>query len=324
MDRLLDNAIESIRVGVEDYETQEEVRSRSAVRNLHAGLLLLAKWVLVKSVPNASEDEVIATFYEPVPDGNGGVRYVPARNQTIGLPEIEGRFKKFGLPLSGKTKERLKSLAKVRKDIEHRYTELAAVSLRQTISEAFVVASEMFRLGRVDPVDLLGNAWGVILDVNEVYEEELEACWATFDDVEWRFAIRQGTGAECPHCESELVEQEDPQNVAQDGASGRCRSCGASVEAEAVVEHLVKSSFEWDDYVSVKETGEGVLFACPSCMRETYVNEVDDDGELTGCLGCGFKLGRCGRCGAGLRPDDLYGESDDLCGHCGYQMAKDD
>ena len=39
MDRLLDNAMESIRIGVEDYETQEEARSRSAVRNLHAGLL---------------------------------------------------------------------------------------------------------------------------------------------------------------------------------------------------------------------------------------------------------------------------------------------
>ena len=40
MDRLLDNAMESIRIEVEDYETQEEARSRSAVRNLHAGLLL--------------------------------------------------------------------------------------------------------------------------------------------------------------------------------------------------------------------------------------------------------------------------------------------
>ena len=78
----------------------------------------------------------------------------------------------------------------------------------------------MFRLGRVDPVELLGNAWGVMLDVNEVYEEELEACRATFDNVEWRFAVPKGSGAECPHCESELVEQEDPQNVAQDRASG--------------------------------------------------------------------------------------------------------
>ena len=100
MDRLLDNAIESIRVGVEDYEAPEEVRSRSAVWNLYAGLLLLAKWVLVKSVPNASEDDVIASDYEPVPDGKGSVKYVPARNQTIGLREIDRRFEKFELGLS--------------------------------------------------------------------------------------------------------------------------------------------------------------------------------------------------------------------------------
>ena len=325
MDRLLQNAIDSIRVGVEDYETKENVRALAAVRNLHAGLLLLAKWVLVKSVPKASEDEVIRVAYEPEPDGMGGVRYVPGPGkQTIGLQDIHRRFDRFGLKLGPKTRKRLDSLAKVRNDIEHRYVSTGAASLRQTVSEAFVVASEMFRLGGLDPVQQLGNAWGVMLDVNEVYEKELEACWATFEDVEWRFPVRNGTGPECPHCESELVGQEDPGNEEQDLASGRCRSCGEEIEAEAVVECLVKSSFEWDDYVSVKETGEGVLFDCPSCMRETYVGEADDNGELIGCLGCGYKLGQCGVCGIGLRPDDLYGDSDDLCGYCGYKMTKDD
>ena len=325
MDRLLQNAVDSIRVGVEDYESKENVRSLAAVRNLHAGLLLLAKWVLVKSVPNASEDEVIRVAYEPEPDGKGGVKYVPGRGkQTIGLEDIHRRFERFALKLAPNTKKRLKSLADVRNDIEHRYVNAGAASLRETISGAFVVASEMFRLGGLDPVGQLGNAWGVMLDVNEVYEKELEACRATFEDVEWRFRVRTGTGPECPNCESELVEQEDRSNVEQDRASARCRSCGEEMEAEVVVECLVKASFEWDDYVSVKETGEGVLFGCPSCMRETYVGEGDDDGELIGCLGCGYKLGRCGVCGTGLRPDDLYGDSDDLCGYCGYKMWKEE
>ena len=97
MDRLLKNAVESIRVGVEDYETQEDVRSLSAVRNLHAGLLLLAKWVLVRSAPNASEDEVIRVAYEPEPNGQGGVKYVPGPGkQTIGLQDIHRRFERFG------------------------------------------------------------------------------------------------------------------------------------------------------------------------------------------------------------------------------------
>ena len=134
-----------------------------------------------------------------------------------------------------------------------------------------------------DPVRELGNAWGVMLDVNEVYEKELEACLVTFEDVEWRFAAKTGYGPECPSCGSGLVEQEDPSNVEQDLVVGRCRACGEEMEGEAVVECFVKASFEWDDYVSVKETGEGVLFDCPSCMRETYVGEGDENGELTGC-----------------------------------------
>lgn len=324
MDRLLQNAIDSIRVGVEDYETKENVRSLAAVRNLHAGLLLLAKWVLVNSVPKASEDEVIGVAYEPEPDGKGGVRYVPRGRQTIGLEDIHRRFERFGLKLAPSAKKRLKSLADLRNDVEHRYARAGTGFMRTTVSEAFVVASEMFRVGGLDPVRELGNAWGVMLDVNEVYEKELEACWATFEDVEWRFAARTGYGPECPSCGSGLVEQEDPSNVDQDVAVGRCRSCGEEMEAEAVVECFVKASFEWDDYVSVKETGEGVLFDCPSCMRETYVGEADDNGELMGCLGCGYKLGRCVICGNRLRPDDLYGDSDDLCGYCGYKMSKDD
>ena len=325
MDKLLQNAIDSIRIGVEDYETGDRARSLAAVRNLHAGLLLLAKWVLVKSVPKASEEEVIRVAYEPESDGSGGVRYVPrSGKQTIGLQDIHTRFERFGLRLGRKAKKRLSSLAEVRNEIEHRYSSAGTASVRQTVSEAFVLASELFRLGGIDPVQELGDAWSVMLNVNEVYENELEACWATFEDVEWRFRVRRGSGPECPNCQSELIEQEDPGNVEQDGASGKCRACGEAVEAEAVVECLVKASFEWDDYVSVKETGEGVLFDCPSCMRETYVGEADDSGELIGCLGCGYKLGQCGVCGIGLRPDDLYGDSDDLCGYCGYKMAKDD
>ena len=325
VDKLLQNAIDSIRVGVEDYGTGGRARSLASVRNLHAGLLLLAKWVLVKSVPNASEDDVIRVAYEPESDGSGGVRYVPrSGKQTIGLQDIHTRFERFGLNLGPEAKKRLNSLANMRNDIEHRYSSAGAATVQQTVSEAFVVASEMFRLGGIDPVKQLGDAWGVMLEVNEVNRKELEACWATFEDVEWRFPIRTDLRPECSNCHSELVEQEDPRNVEQARASGKCRACGEGIEAEAIVECLVRASFEWDNYVSVKETGEGVLFECPSCTRETYVGEADDNGELFGCLGCGYKLGRCGVCGTGLRPDDLYGDADDLCGYCGYRMSKDE
>lgn len=267
---------------------------------------------------------MIRVAYEPETDGTGGVKYVPGRSkQTIRLQDIDRRFKRFGLKLGPKAENRLKSLASMRNDIEHRYSSAAAATVRQTVSEAFVVASEMFRIGGIDPVEALRAAWRAMLDVNEVFENELEACWATFEHVEWEFPVQTGYGPECPNCQSKLVEQ-DVGNLEQDCASGKCRACGEGMEAEAVVECLVKSSFQWDDFVSVKETGEGVLFDCPSCTRETYVREADDNSELLGCLACGYKLGRCAVCGTELRPDNLYGDSDDLCGYGGYKMSKDD
>ena len=161
MDALLKNATDSIRAGVDDYKARDSARTLSAVRNLHAGLLLLAKWILVRTVPKATEDDVIAVAYEPAPDGVGGVKYVRKQGtSTIGLHDLKPRFKRFGLNPSKETMDRLESLRRVRNAVEHRYPEVSAASLRQTVSAAFVVAAEFFRLGGLDPVEVLGEAWG--------------------------------------------------------------------------------------------------------------------------------------------------------------------
>ena len=322
MDRLLENAIDSIRLGVEDYKTREALRTLSAVRNLHAGLLLLAKWVLVQSVPKASEDGVIAVAYRPKPDGQGGVVYVPQSKRTIGLQDIERRFKDFGLNLTKDTRRRLGSLAEVRNAIEHRHTETADASLRQTLSEALPVAAEFFRLGQVDPVAHLGDEWIEMLNVKEVYDREIDACRRTFDNVAWKFQVSDDANAECPSCHSELVEQIDPDNEVQDQAEATCRSCGEAMDAETVVESLVKSTYWALDQMSVMDGGERRLHTCPSCALETYVNEFDENGEATGCVICEFKLGTCDVCGNDLRPDDLCIDSVDTCNYCGYQWEK--
>ena len=322
MDKLLENAIASIRTGVEDYEKGKPRRALSAIRNLHSGLLLLAKWVLVERVPNASEDDVIAVAYRPVPDGAGGVKYEPAGKQTIGLQDIQRRFKTFKLGLSKQAKKRLESLARLRNSVEHRYADPGGASLRQTVSEAFLVAAEFFRLGGVDPVAVLGKAWGVMLKTNEVYQQELEACRATFLKVEWKFAVSYGESPECPVCESDLVEQVNAQNKEQNYARGKCRSCGEEIEAEAVVESLVRRQYRVLDYVLFEDSGEGVLYSCPLCFRETYVNELDDNDEVKGCVICELKLGDCRYCGTSLTPDNVYEDSEALCAYCGYRMTK--
>lgn len=75
MNTLFDNAIQSIQLGIEDYEHNDPKRALSAVRNFYAGTLLLAKEVLVRAAPKASVKAIIGSKFVPVPDGNGGVTY---------------------------------------------------------------------------------------------------------------------------------------------------------------------------------------------------------------------------------------------------------
>jgi len=52
---LLENAVASIEMGVEDYQSLDERRVLSSLRNLYAGTLLLLKEMLSRESPDDSE-----------------------------------------------------------------------------------------------------------------------------------------------------------------------------------------------------------------------------------------------------------------------------
>ena len=72
---LLTNAIESIQVGVQDYKTGTRPRLLSAVRNIHAGILLLYKEALLRESPPDSEDALIKARIEPRRETDGTVTF---------------------------------------------------------------------------------------------------------------------------------------------------------------------------------------------------------------------------------------------------------
>jgi len=96
---LFNNAISSIKMGVEDYECGASERYISAVRNLYAGILLLAKEAIVRAAPNADPKALIGARLTPVPDGNGGAIFQPENKHTADYVQICRRAKDFGLPL---------------------------------------------------------------------------------------------------------------------------------------------------------------------------------------------------------------------------------
>lgn len=63
---LFKNAIESIQIGVEDYNTEDNRRHGSATRNIYAGILLLYKEKLRQLSPSDSNEVLIKKDIIPV------------------------------------------------------------------------------------------------------------------------------------------------------------------------------------------------------------------------------------------------------------------
>jgi hypothetical protein len=314
---LFSNAVQSIQVGIEDYGKNDDRRALSAVRNFYAGVLLLAKEVLVRAVPNANPDDVLGDRYKPMPDGSGGVTFDPVSHRTIDFTAIGERFRDFDLPIN---KAALDDLNRIRNDIEHRYTDQSREAIQEAIAKAFPVVADLFRLAGEEPARILGTTWQVMLDVRHVYEHELSACRATFDKVDWVSPTLAKASFSCPKCQSDLVAQKDPQNTDRQSVECICRACGANISAEDAVTRALEEFLETESYLSYTDGGEEPIGICPECGVEAYLTS----SEEVGCAWCGCLLGECGRCSIGLMPNNVSADNSNFCAYCDNLMSKDD
>lgn len=316
MNTLFDNAIQSIQLGIEDYQHNDPKRALSAVRNFYAGTLLIAKEVLVRAAPKADLKAVIGSKFVPVPDGKGGVTY-EASNKTVDFAEIGDRFKLFGLKID---KSALADLNKIRNDMEHYYTNASGKKVREAIARAFPVVVDMFKQLHEEPAKHLGKCWDIMLEVKAVYDQELAESVASFDKVDWKSNAVANAERICPTCGSRLVHQKDPANTIYDHADATCRQCGEDFEAEAMIEVALKEHFAGHNYVAVKDGGEVVLDTCPECGCETYVMYDEENG----CAWCQLELGECSLCEASLTPNNVAWDNHDFCSYCDNKLGKDD
>ena len=138
MSGLFDNAIQSIQLGVDDYQADDPKRAVSSVRNLYAGVLLLTKEVLARQVPKADPRQIVSARYKPVPDEDGGVSFVPASPHTIDFTTIVERFRDFGL---GIDEAALNALSRIRNDVEHYFSDKPHEAVREAIAKTFPVVA---------------------------------------------------------------------------------------------------------------------------------------------------------------------------------------
>lgn len=312
---LMQNAVESIELGVSDYGANEPARALSAIRNFMAGVLLLAKEALIRRAPNADPSAVIAKSYEPVPDGKGGIVLKPSIS-TIDFENIKRRFKSFGLAIDDHALIRLNS---IRNEVEHRHTDRSPEELRRTIATAFPVVSEILRHMGEHPAKVLPTAWPVMIQVHETHARELAACKKTFALVKWPHPLLSRLSFLCPKCEWELVAQKNPLNTSHEGIDSVCRRCGQEFSADEAIEKALDEHFAGDSFIAVKDGGDPPVSTCPECAVEAY---VISDG-IAQCLWCLEALKDCVICHVGLTPDNVDCDNSDICGSCGNAAARD-
>lgn len=136
MSRLLENAVISIRLGIEDYQSEEEGRQISSIRNIHAGVLLLGKQCLLKMAPEADIWQVLAADFEPKPDEKGGVTIQPKETRTIDFDGLRKRFKDFDIEWP-KIPHDYVALKKIRNELEHFYTDVSQERMQGVIAGIF-------------------------------------------------------------------------------------------------------------------------------------------------------------------------------------------
>jgi hypothetical protein len=314
------NAVDSIKMGVEDYALDTPARALSAVRNFYAGVLLLGKEVLIRAAPLADPNDVIGAKYAPMPDGKGGVDHVIEGYQTVDFNILSKRFKDFKIPIDAKGLQELNGL---RNHIEHRYTDQPARAVREAIARAFPITVAMFNQIGEHPAEVLGSAWPIMLDVRALYEAELIRCRATLAGVDWVSATVAEKHLRCQECGSDLIEQRDSANTDQEALALICRSCGTEPDWDDAIVYAVDRALSGDAYVRFKDVGEsGPIYDCPACERPSYIDFED------ACAVCGETFdyeAECVRCSSGIPLEDaLAGFDEGLCSYCTHVMGKDD
>ncbi len=110
------NAIDSIQIGIEDYEDSDDRRSVSAVRNISVGILLLYKEKLCQLSPDDNKELLIKQNIRPIQNDDGDIVFEGKGHKTVDVQSIKERFKSLKVSVDW---TRFDEINKLRNDLEH-------------------------------------------------------------------------------------------------------------------------------------------------------------------------------------------------------------
>lgn len=314
---LLENAKNSIILGLEDFESADVKRPVSAVRNIYAGILLLFKEKLLRLSPAGSDEVLIKARIIPSLNAAGVLIFRGEGDRTVDYFGIKERFGSLGVEVDWKRVERIN---KIRNNLEHYYSLENKDVVKGLISESLIVIRDFLTLHLgIDPQEFLGKeAWKVMLSTAEVFQKEETDCRAKLSKIDWKpghlaNAVQESS---CLRCESTLIFP-IPENVDRWDTAYKCRVCGFVQDFESFVERALGEYFQYDNYSSVKDGGEPATIMCPNCSKDTYILE---DAFCPLCEES-FKH-TCQLCDIPIPYSEIDGSG--YCGYCSYKLAKDD
>jgi hypothetical protein len=325
--KLKENALTSIRLGVEDFQKSQSgdpARALSAVRNLFAGVLLLFKYRLTVGIDDPMEaHNLIFNPPEvlPGPDGNGGVIWEPKgkfKATTIDLGTIRKRFDAFGITVDWTIIDRMQ---KERNDLEHLHPASALGAIAEYVADMFPVLRDFIthEMGE-SPADLLGDTWAAMLSHHDFFDATLAACKDAWSPAAVpNRMVPTLEEVRCPECGSPLLRPADDTNdagatVDEPGHTLLCMACNHHDETVPLIEVALLESLggysAYDDDFCPVDT-------CPSCDHETFVVSEEE------CFWCEYTLEyiECFVCGEGLSLGDQ--DNRGLCGYHNYVMEKE-
>lgn len=316
---ILDNAVKSIQLGMEDFHDSNPDRVLSSIRNLYAGILLLFKHRLLMLAPEGEADALIKSRVLPTLI-NGKIEWKGKGKRTIDFQEIKERFDSLGLSERINWRN-LEKVQNIRNDIEHLYSTSKNEVMKEAIANSLEAIIELSQnhFG-ILPADLLGqDCWSQMLQIKTVYDEELKRAQTSLESLDWgNIPFKKLIPLfKCIECGSSLVGVESGQDGEKvSDASYSCRACGEGNYSKELLRRVV---VEWGDAVAYERvTGGAGPFrdTCRGCGEETYLVDYET------CLICDYELeySDCWRCGESLSIEDQYLEG--LCNLCDSAWQK--
>jgi predicted RNA-binding Zn-ribbon protein involved in translation (DUF1610 family) len=314
---ILDNAVDSISLGIEDFKSSDSRRLLSSVRNLVAGVLLLFKHRLSELSPKGSDEALIKEDVQPINLG-GTISWRGVGKKTVTVHEMERRCQALNIRIDWK---RVKKINDHRNDIEHYHSPLSQAAVRGLITECFVVIRDFVRDElKVDPLELFdSNVWNEFTQVAEVFQKEKDECTKHIQSMNWRYGDLEDALVDCtcPKCGSKLMDT-DPSCPDRDSAKFTCLSCGEVFDFETTADHAMGEFFSLRNFRSLKDGGEEEVIDCPNCRKFGY--HLADNV----CVICEEEVDReCSLCGNEIPSCELDGD-DGMCSGCSNALSKDD